>query len=248
MRDGTKDAWLIAALVLGLLATCAVANAQDLTPNLVGGQYHTTPPTATNGQLIGIQVDNRGVVQTSATVAAGTAIIGKVGIDQTTPGTTDSVTVKSAAFTSPATVTRPANQTPYTGGDVVGGAITFASAGPTAGGNLIITSAELELDVTAIPAGMTSFNLYLYNVTPPSATADNSPFDLAVGDRASFIGKIAMGSPVDEGSTLYSRVDQVQAHILAASGSVFGYLVTVGGYTPAANSEVYKVTLHAIAP
>lgn len=195
-----------------------------------------------------LKVDGSAAGGGTVTLGAGSALVGKVGIDQTTPGTTDSVTVKTQAYTSPATITRPANQTPYTANDVLGGAITFASAGPSAGGDLLITSVELEADIAAIPAGMTTFSLYLYNVTPPSAVADNGAFDLAAGDRASFIGKIVIGAPVDEGSTLYYRADNVNAHIKTASGSVFGYLVTSGGFTPAANSEVYKVTLHGVAP
>lgn len=155
----------------------------------------------------------------------------------------------SQGYTSAATITRPANTTAYTANDVLGGAITFTAAGPSAGGDLIVTSVELEADIAAIPSGMTSFSLYLYNVTPPSAIADNAAFDIPSGDRASFLGKIALGTPVDEGSTLYIRTDQVNAHLKVASGgSLFGYVVTAGAFTPAGNSEVYKVTLHGVAP
>lgn len=157
------------------------------------------------------------------------------------------VAVGSAGYTSAQTVTRPSNTTAYSASDVLGGAITFASIAPSAGGNIMITSVELEADITSLPSGMTNFNLYLYNVTPPSAIADNAAFDIGSGDRASFIGKIALGILVDEGSTLYVRNDVVNAHVLAASSSIFGYLVTVGAFTPASNSEVYKVTLHAVA-
>lgn len=156
--------------------------------------------------------------------------------------------ITSEGFTSPVTITRPANTTAYTANDVLGGAITFTNAAPTSpqGNELIITSVELEADITAIPAGMTTFNLYLYNVTPPSAIADNAAFDIPSGDRASFIGKIVIGALVDEGSTLYIRADNINAHIKSANSSLFGYLVTVGGFTPAANSEVYKLTLHGL--
>lgn len=154
-------------------------------------------------------------------------------------------------YTSPVTITRPANTTPYTAGDVLGAtaaAITFPLIGPANGGDLLITSIELEIDVTTIPAGMTTFALYFYSVTPPSALADNAAFDLAAGDRASFLGKVIIGAPVDEVSTLYYRTDNVNAHLKLASNSVFAYLVTVGAFTPAGNSEVYKITLHSIAP
>lgn len=143
-------------------------------------------------------------------------------------------------------ITRPANQTAYTAGDVVGGALTFSSIGPSAGA-IMINSSELELDIAAVPSGMTSFTLYLYSVTPPSALADNAPWDLPAGDRASFLGSLALGTPVDLGSTLYVIVGAIGKQIRLASANVFGYLVTTAGYTPAANSEVYKITLHTTA-
>lgn len=152
------------------------------------------------------------------------------------------------AYKSQPTVTRPANVTAYTAGDVVGGAITFEAMSSTIGRDVIITSAALRIDVTAIPAGMTSFRLHLYSVTPPSALADNAAWDLPAGDRASYLGYVDLGSPADVGSTLYAQVDGVNKQIRLGSGetSVYGYLVTNGAFTPAANSEVYVPTLHAI--
>lgn len=142
------------------------------------------------------------------------------------------------------TVTRAANKTPYTANDVVGGAIDLGVMGPS-GGEIIIDSAALEIDVTAVPSGMTTFRLALYNVTPPSAIGDNGAFDIPAGDRASFLGFVALGTPVDEGSTLYIGQKDIQQHVGLASGNLYAYLVTAGGYTPAANSEVYRVTLKA---
>jgi hypothetical protein len=144
------------------------------------------------------------------------------------------------------TVTRPANTTAYAAGDVVGGAITFASMAPAAG-VIWISSAALEIDVTAIPSGMTSFRLYLYSVTPPSGLGDNAAFDLPSGDRASFLGFINLGTPEDLGSTLYAQADNIGHPIRAAGTAIYGYLVTAGGFTPAANSEVYKLTLHSVS-
>jgi hypothetical protein len=170
-------------------------------------------------------------------------------IDQTTPGTTDSVSVKSTAYDSRPTVTRPANVTAYTAGDVVGGAITFSSAGPS-GGHLLITSADLRIDVSAVPSGMTSFRLHLYDLTPPSAIADNAAFDLPSGDRSAYLGSIDLGTPVDYGATLVAQVTSapaLQVKLATGSTSLFGYLVTAGGFTPAANSEVYAPRIRGVA-
>jgi hypothetical protein len=152
------------------------------------------------------------------------------------------------AYKSQPTITRPANTTAYSAGDVVGGAITFSDIGLQGGRHILLTSADLRIDVSAIPSGMTSFRLHLYRETPPSALADNAAWDLPSGDRAAYRGYIDLGSPADVGSTLFCQVDQINKHVKLHSGetSLYGYLVTNGGFTPAANSEVYVPTLHAI--
>lgn len=171
-----------------------------------------------------------------------------VAIDQTTPGSTDSVSVKSASYTAQTTVTRPADTNAYIAGDVVGAtaaAITFATIGPTSG-PVIITGVDLRMDVNAVPAGMTSFRLHLYNVTPPSALADNAPWDLPAGDRASYLGYVDVGTPADVGSTLFVQTDGINKKVLlAASTSLFGYLVTNAGYTPA-SAAVMAIRLNTL--
>lgn len=151
------------------------------------------------------------------------------------------------AYGSQVTVTRPANATPYTALDVLGAtaaAITFTNVGP-AGGRVKITSADLRIDVAAIPAGMTTMRLHLYDVTPPSALADNAAFDIPSGDRAAYLGYIDLGTVLDMGATLFVENDSVvkQVKLAAGSTSLFGYLVTTGGFTPAGNSEVYVVRI-----
>lgn len=149
------------------------------------------------------------------------------------------------AYQAKPTVTRPANTTAYTAGDVVGGAIAFSGIGPF-GGDILITSAALRINVAAIPAGMTSFRLHLYDATPPSALVDNAPWDLPAGDRANYLGYIDIGSPADVGSTLYVQADQINRQIRLRTADLFGYLVTNGGFTPAGNSEVYVPELNAV--
>jgi len=142
------------------------------------------------------------------------------------------------------TITRPADTTAYTANDVVGGAISFPAIGWN-GNDVIITSAALMINIAAIPAGMTSFRAYLYNVTPPSALADNAAWDLPSGDRAAYIGYVDFGTPVDLGSTLYVQSDGVNAAIKSSSITIFAYLVTIGAFTPAA-STVFTATLHSL--
>jgi hypothetical protein len=150
------------------------------------------------------------------------------------------------AYKSQPTITRPANTTAYSAGDVVGGA--FQLVGLPEGGNrsLLITSADLRVNVAAIPSGMTSFRAYLYRTKPASDLADNAAWDLPAGDRADYIGYVDLGSPADLGSTLFCQVDQINKHIYSGPAGVWAYLVTNGGFTPAANSEEYVPTVRAI--
>ncbi|QIO64766.1 hypothetical protein [Rhizobium leguminosarum] len=149
-------------------------------------------------------------------------------------------------------ITRPPNVTAYSANDVVGqtatAILTFSGIGKS-GGSILITRAELELDISVLPAGMASFRLYLYSSAPPSNFADNAAFTFAGADRAPFLGYIDLGAPVLlGGGTLYCKVSGIneQMKLAAASSDIFAYLVTAGGYTPAANSEGYKVTLHSV--
>lgn len=160
----------------------------------------------------------------------------------------------SSGFTSVLSFARTADTNAYTAGDVegtgtgaAGAALEFDNIGPAAGGEVMITSTGLEHDITAVPSGMTSYRLHLYGVTPPSALGDNAAWDLPSGDRASYLGYVDLGTPVDVGSTLYVKTDGNNVQItVPAGGKVFGYLVTNGGYTPA-SATVRKITLHSVA-
>lgn len=143
------------------------------------------------------------------------------------------------------TITRPANATPYTALDVVGGALTFTNLAKGAG-QIMITSASLQYQVAALPANMANMRVHLYNVTPPSAIADNGAWDMASADWASYLGFFDLGTLVDHGSALYVELNGINKQITTASGNVFAYLETIIGFTPAGNSEVLILTLHAV--
>lgn len=153
-------------------------------------------------------------------------------------------------LTANVSVTRTADINAYTANDVLGpatgstAAMEFTLAADSAS-NILITSVAFERDATALISGETSYTLHLYNVTPPSALGDNAAFDLPSGDRASYLGNISLGVPVDLGSTLYVEQNGVNKQIKLSGTSVFAYLVTVGAYTPA-SAAVHKVTLNAV--
>lgn len=146
---------------------------------------------------------------------------------------------KSTATFTPAAEAFSAN-------DVMGGAQEFARIGPADGAEVMITSASLLVAHTAIISGETSYLLYLYNVTPPSALASNDAFDIPSGDRASLVARIDLGTPVDLGSTLLVQTDGINKQVTVPNGgSLFGYLVTVGAFT--ATAAAREVTLHSVA-
>ena len=119
-------------------------------------------------------------------------------------------------------------------GDVMGGAKEIIHAGEP--GKIIrILSADLMVDAAAVISGETSYALALYNVTPPSALADNAVWDIPSGDRASFLGRFSIGTPVDLGASLYVQTPALNVDVkLGLTSSLWAYLITVGGFTATA--------------
>lgn len=160
------------------------------------------------------------------------------------------LTLASRGYSAAVTLTRTADTNAYAANDALGAAtgstaaLTFASMGPS-GAEITLTGAALEIDAAAVITGETSYRLYLYSVTPPSALGDNTAWDLPSGDRASFLGYVDLGTPVDLGSTLYVQAD-INRQVKLSGTSLFGYLVTNGAYTPT-SARVHVITLHAVA-
>lgn len=163
-----------------------------------------------------------------------------------------SLTVDGKAYRASVDITRPANVTAYTALDVLGtgtgddAIITLSSIGPS-GGFVIVQSIELVLGISAVPSGMTTFRLHFYN-SKPGAAADNSAFDVVSADRAKYIGYIDLPTPVDLGSTCFTQVDFPGKLFKLDTGStsLFCELQTIGGFTPAANSEVYSLRVKTL--
>jgi hypothetical protein len=158
----------------------------------------------------------------------------------------------SAGTSVSASFTRPNDTAAYTAGDAVGAAsaiLTFPDigAGSNPGRSLLITSAALRVDVAAVPSGMSTFRLHLYNA-PPAAIADNAWWDLLAGDRAAYQGYVEFTAPADMGSTLWSQLNSVnhQVQLAAGSATLYGVLQTAGAYTPAAQ-VVHTLTLRAVS-
>ncbi len=119
-------------------------------------------------------------------------------------------------------------------GDVLGGAKAIENFGEP--GKIVrILSADLMVEAAAVISGETSYALALYNVTPPSALADNDPWDIPSGDRAAFLGRFSIETPADIGASLYIQTPALNDDVkMGAFSSLWAYLITVGGFTAAA--------------
>jgi hypothetical protein len=144
------------------------------------------------------------------------------------------------AFRSTATFTPAAAS--HTAGDSNGTAQEFKEMCDVSK-KVMITSVSLQIDSATAEA--TAWRLYLFSVTPPSALADDAPFLLASGDRASYLGYVDLSTAVDIGSTQVVDVNGINKQVHLASQSVFGYLVNLTTVTPAA--VAHTVTLHTVA-
>lgn len=145
------------------------------------------------------------------------------------------------------TITRPNDTNAYTSNDVVStitGEILEFDTLLTEGAGFIITSVDLEIDINAIPSGMSGFKLHLYD-TSPTVIADNVIYNLPSEDRAKYLGNILINKPSDLGDTLWSRNDNLNfcGKLTSGSSTLYGILETTAGYTPSANT-VAKVIIY----
>lgn len=141
-------------------------------------------------------------------------------------------------------VTATASFTPaaaaYSGADVISTAkefaFTFANGAVVPAGSLIrIVTSIIRIDQTAVISGETSYSLALYNVTPPSAQADNAAWTLASADLAAFLGTLALGTPADLGAACYVKTQFTdQQDFKLITSSLYGALITAGGFTATA--------------
>jgi hypothetical protein len=149
---------------------------------------------------------------------------------QTAPAGIGLGVVASASFTPVAAA--------YTAGDVIGASkelqwmFTESGLKVPPGALLRVMTAFTKIDRTGVISGETSYTLQVYNVTQPSAQADNDAWTLASADLSAYCGSIALGTPADLGAALFVRTAvETDVPLLSTSSSVYGRLVGVGGAT-----------------
>lgn len=232
-------------------------------PVPVGGKYNAAPPTYSDGDRTQIQTGTRGAINvslfspdtmtganvntptdaiTNSTNALAVRAMNLVYNGTTWDrmrGDTASQLSRNLAYSASAAFTPAAAS--HTAGDVNGGAQEFALGAPS-GINIKIVTASMIIAGGTIET--TAWKLHLFNVTPPSALADDAAFTLASGDRASYLGFIDLAQVVDYGDTLYIEGNPNKQLKLSGT-SVFGYLVNGTTLTPQA--VAHTVTLNCVA-
>lgn len=178
----------------------------------------------------------------SSPLGAGSAIIGKVGIDQTTPGTTNSVAAGGYTTLVQSTVVMT-NAGAYATGDYMGTTTTpqsFASAVRVSGGTGIIKSILISDKITNTNVAMELWILDRTFVAP----ADNAAWDLSDANML-FVQAVI---PISTANWYASSAGQVYcdgtlSYPIKSNGTTLFYALVSRGTTPAFTSSDLTITL-----
>jgi hypothetical protein len=150
-----------------------------------------------------------------------------------------------------ATLTRPANTTPYAALDAVSDNATAGSVTPLAFSVSDINDAPVALyrilcRTTDTGAGAHIFKLYLYNQVPTATAGDNAAWSATA--MAGYIGAFTSSSfeAFSDGSVgmfFPEKGTMIQTKPASGAKTVYGLLQTVDGFTPSASSTVWTFTL-----
>jgi hypothetical protein len=153
-------------------------------------------------------------------------------------------------YESTATITRAADTTIYTASapnfDVYGSLFELENIG-VAGEGIFLSYFEISLNLSAVPQGMTSFAVHLYP-TAPTTIADNSIWTIGSDPVLDPVGFNVSMSLAKGGGKVVGVVKDLNQLFILTSSSLWGYLVTNGAVTPAANSEEGTIRARSFAP
>ena len=156
-----------------------------------------------------------------------------------------------SAYESTATIARAANVTTYTASepnfDVYGGLFELQNIGQ-AGKGIFLSFFEISLNLSAVPLGMTSFTVYLYSAAPSTNIADNGIWTIGSDPPLDSLGFNVSMSRAKGGDKVVGNIIDLNQLFVLSSTSLWGYLVTNGAFTAAANSETGTITARSFAP
>ena len=121
----------------------------------------------------------------------------------------------------------------HSAGDVVstdaGEILQFTHGLPSASSGVILSSL-VTLDQNAVFSAGAGYYLYLFSASP-TAQADDAAFDMTAGDVAKYIGKITLGTLVDNGSTCEVNTVGHNFDFTSVDTKLYGKLVCIAGET-----------------
>ena len=140
-------------------------------------------------------------------------------------------------------ITRPANTTVYSAGDVVADVsaafVKLADVAKTIGAGVKIIRVRIQTEDTGVASK--KFNLHMYK-DAPTFIADNAAFAVSYANASKRIGAI----PVVMGTGNLATVgmnDYNQCIVNPTARDVYWILETVDGFTPSANSTKFQITI-----
>ena len=172
----------------------------------------------------------------STPLPAGTNLLGKAGIDQTTYGTSNAVSVGGSSNTQ-VTPTVTASSA-YTTGMVVGGVQTFAN--PFQAGALSGAVMSMRVGIKSTQASITGLAIAWFKSVPTGTFTDKTAPAIATADVANLITIQALtASPVSLGSNLtWYESNGLGIDVVGATNNLYAVLIVTGTPTFLTNSDV----------
>lgn len=186
-------------------------------------------------------------VQNTAATPAGANIIGKVGIDQTTPGTTNGVQVNAALPAGTNVIgtvggtddrlsaTPTVQNAAYASGNNIGGLVTLALPRTASG---ILNAISIKF----VGGATTAITAYFFDANPTGSTfTDKSTFTLATADLDKLILSPIVLAPAVQG--IGSAITFAEATNLArmfkSTANIYCAFVSGGTFTPATTTDMH---------
>ena len=158
-------------------------------------------------------------------------------------GVLEHYAMKSRAIKVTSTKTRPADASAYVAGDVIGTNDWVFDLQGDANAVYLIAVA-LRIDINALPSGMGTFKLHLYDDVTAVQLVDNAPQTYLDADKGKYLMTVQLDAVVDKGDYLFCRTTGIfdQVTLKKGASKLYGRLETDAGYTPSSGT-VYNLSL-----
>ncbi len=198
---------------------------------------NASAPTHVEGKEHNLSQNLSGQLRVLAALGAGSAIIGTVTIDQTTPGTTNGVVINALPAIVEKQVTPTVTNGAYVTGNVVGGLLTLTSVVASAGGQAVVQSVTAAFKSGVVPA----LDVFLFNDNPNNSTfTDNAAIATDVLDLGKARGAIHV-SDFSLAAAATNSVGQAQQQgvpIVLVGTSLYAVVVSRSSFTATSTSDL----------